>query len=520
MYRLISLSLLWSLAGCRCPGASLGPLEDQKPPSLPASGLLVDQPADGDAIDAEWVTVSGWVDRSRFANVTVVGAPSTSFYAATGHAGLPSAPVLLREDGRFIAPRVPLQVGTTQLLIMALTPEGTAGAEADREVTSTLLPTPATIVPSPAEGGRAPLTVSFEPHIFGKVDNWQWDYDGDGRFDEEKLTGKHTFEKPGSALVFARTRVNGRWVTAVVPVQVTGEDDITHQSTQVTMPRAISIVPRKIAGDVFTFDARAVDPMSLTQAVLVADGDVVKQFDPGLNLVRTFTGLKAPEGAAQDFLGRTYVSDTGNNRIVRFGADGQLDTTFGDGGVLTQLDGIPIAAPTTMLLNNGWQLTDGGYNVEFTVATAKGIWKCEQPTECYGDKQRARRLITTPTTFGPFGEPWFLVDGKLLRDSDLSLHSSDDAIDAARGLNDYNPWWVELRPDGKLVEHFSSVSNTRTTRLGFPATAVAVDGDADFVLHHQLAETSSRVTGPHVIYLAGPNRLERRVLPQMGEGLW
>jgi hypothetical protein len=169
---------------------------------------------------------------------------------------------------------------------------------------------------------------------------------------------------------------------------------------------------------------------------------------------------------------------------------------------------------------DGWQLPDGGYNVEFTVATANGIWKCEEPLRCFGNEQKAQRLITTNVVFGNFNNPWFLLDGRLLRDSDLSLRSSDDALDAARGLNTYNPWWVELRPDGKLVEHFSTVGNTRTTRLGFAATAVAVDGSADFVLHQQLTETSSRVTGPHVIYLAGPNRLERRILPQMGEGLW
>ncbi len=526
MTRLLSLSLLLSFAGCRCAGASLGPLEDPKPASLPESGLLVDQPAEGETIDAQWVTVSGWVDRSRYAFVAVAGAPSSSFYATTGHAGVPTVPVMVRDDGRFVAARVPLQVGQTELLIIALTPEGTAGAQADRSVKSTTIGTPATILVTPPEGGRASLTVSFEPHTYTKVDNWQWDYDGDGHFDEEKLTGKYTFDEPGSYVVFARTRMNGRWVTTVAPVQVMGDDDITDQSTAVTNPRAVIVVPRKVdpmmsyqAGDAIEKS----DPLSFTRAVLVADGDEVKEFDAHLKLVRTFIGLRAPEGAGQDFLGRTYVADTGNNRVVRFGADGLLDSSFADGGALTGVNGQPIVSPTTLLLENGWQQPDGGYEVEFTVATANGMWTCKQLDDCHLDPQKAQRLITTANAFGGRKDsPWFLLNGTLLRENDLLPQApGDDALDAALGLISYNPWWVVLRPDGRLEEHFSKVSNTRVTRLGFPATALAVDGSADFVLYQRLGEDkSSRVTGPHVIYLAGPNRLERRVLPQMAEGLW
>ncbi len=522
----LSLGLMVTLSSCRCAAPSLGPLEDTKPASLGDTGLVIDQPADGASVDAEWVTVSGWVDRSRYAFVAVVGAPSTTFYAPTGHSGIPSVPLSMRADGRFIAPRVPLAVGKTDLLIIAFTSEGTAAAQADRSVNSSSVRTPATMVVSPSEGGRAPLRVTFEPHAATKVENWQWDYDGDGRFDEEGLVGKHTYERAGSYLALARTRIDGQWVMAVAPIQVMGEDDITHQSTEVTSPRAVAVVPRKI--DVMAAYQTpddvlgASDPTSFTQAVLVADGDVVKVFDAELKLVRTLTGLRAPEGAAQDPLGRTYVADTGNNRLVRFLADGTLDSSFGDGGVLSEVRGERIAAPTSILVKSDDQL-DGGFKISLEVATSQGVIKCRGLPRCFPPTQEmARRLISTDSAFGGTGDSWLLVGGKLLRSVDHEpLSKGDDVIDAARGLPTSNPWWVVLRPDGRLEERFSTVSNVRVTRLGFPATAIAVDGSAGYVLMSRLSdERSPRVTAPHVIYVAGPGRLERRVLPMMAEGLW
>lgn len=515
------------LAGCKCAGPSLGPLEDPKPASLGDTGLLVEQPADGATIDAEWVTVTGWVDRSRYPFVAVVGAPNTSFYAATGHVGVPSVPVQVRADGRFVAARVPLEKGQTQLLVIGLTKDGTAGAQADRTVNTNSLGTPATIVVSPAEGGRAPLTVTFEPHTAKKAPNWQWDYDGDGRFDEEKPTGRHEYTQPGSYLAFARTRMDDRWVWAVAPVQVMGEDNITHSSTAVTAPRAIVVVPRTVPPDM-TYKApeviAAADPMSFTRAVLVADGDVIKVFDPQLNLVRTLTGLKAPAGMAQDRLGRTYVADTGNDRVVRFDPNGALDPTFADGGVLAEAAEEALVAPTTLLLDE-WTTEDGGTRYELTMNTARGSVPCNERFECYTPRTNGNgRFISTDSAFGGLGEAnaWFLKDGKLTRDDGQARSKGDDVIDAARGLITRNPWWVVLRPDGVMEERFSTLNNLRVTRLGFPATAIAVDASADFVLTERTEGDvpNSRITGPHVIYVAGPGRLERRILPQMSEGLW
>lgn len=525
--RTLSLGWLVFAAGCRCGAPPLGPLEDVKPASLPDTGILVEQPADGATVDAEWVTVTGWVDRSRYAFVAVVGAPSPSFYAATGHMGVPSVPVMVRDDGRFIAPRVPLAVGKTDLLIIALTPEGTAGAQADRSVNSGSVFTPATLVVDPPEGGRAPLDVTFEPHAGVKVEAWQWDYDGDGHFDEEQAVGKHRYTQPGAWLVSARTRIGGQWVMTVAPVQVLGDDDITHQSSAVTAPRSVTVVPEHV--DVLALDEGAgdallaSDPMHFTRAVLVTDGDGVKVFDSQLHLVRTLTGgLHAPAGAAQDELGRTWVADTGNNRVVRFDANGALDLSFADAGSLTEVRGEPITSPTTVLVESFTGL-DGGLEVGFSLATGKGRVDCKGLGACSGPAGPiAERYLSTASAFGGTRDAWFLQGGQLLRGDDLSVRSrGTDALDGARGTISSNPWWAVLHPDGRLEEHFSKVSNVRVTRLGFPATALAVDGSADYLLRYQLGDdASSRVTGPHVLYLAGPGHLERRVLPQMGEGLW
>ena len=93
-----------------------------------------------------------------------------------------------------------------------------------------------------------------------------------------------------------------------------------------------------------------------------------------------------------------------------------------------------------------------------------------------------------------------------------------DALDAALDLGP-NPWWAVLKPNGRLEERYATPSNVRVTRLGFDATAIAGDATADAILGDRL-EREQRISSQHVIYIAGPGRLERRVLPRMAEGLW
>lgn len=525
--------LLLGLSSCKCAKApSLGPLEDPRPASLGETGLLVEQPAEANGVTSKWVTVTGWVDRSRYAFVAVVGAPSTAFYAAGGHVGIPSVPVSLRDDGRFIAPRVPLEMGTTDVVVMALTSEGKVGPTVTRRLQVERLWTPATVTNSPSEGGRAPLTVSFEPHTDLAVLNWQWDYDGDGRFDEEGLTGKYTYREPGTYVVQARSLVDGQWVMAVTAVQVYADAEVTHQSSAVTNPRGIVIVPRpfSVLETFHPSDALATEDTAFTKEVLVLDGDVIKVFDAQLNLVKTLeAGFRSPGGAAADPFGRLYVADTGNHRIVRLLESGALDTAFADAGSLTTtVHGAPFVSPGSLHLRRGYA-RDGGISVELEFATANEMISCDgdqrgdgDPVECHAGSQRVSKLIRTKSFVGSSGD-WWLIDGTVYTHIDLSRprSSGGDVIDAAPDLMDHNPWWVVLRPNGRLEERFSTDSNLRVSRLGFPATTIAVDGSADHILRDRLGDDFSyRVSGPHVIYVAGPGRIERRVLPLMAEGLW
>jgi hypothetical protein len=505
--------------GCKCSAPSLGPLEDSPPGNLAQVGLVLDQPADGETINAEWVSVTGWVDRTKYAFVSVVGAPVDGFYAPNGHVGIPSVPVAVRADGRFIAPRVPLAVGETKLLVIAMTSHGTAGAQEERKISSTSLSTPATIVVSP-EGGEAPLDVRFEPHASTRVDNWQWDYDGDGRLDDEKSIGSHRYDTAGARLVMARSRMDGRWVWAVAPVQVTLPGKVTHQTTQVTAPRAITVVqtwPRS-----YDFEERmkeqqeAPDTLAFTRYVLVADGDEVKVFDARLNLLRSLTGFRAPQDMAGDPDGGIFVADTGNDRLVHVLPDGQLDPRFGDGGVM------PISNPTQVFV------TTSGVSPQLVISGLAGgrRFECVRG-DCLvreSDDLQADRLVQSQGGWGSNSTLWYFRDGRLRSESseDAVLSRGTEALAAARDNVDHNQWWVVLYPEGRLVEYFGSLSNSRTTSLGFSATHVAVDIGASLILDGRLTEQeqNQQAAGPNVIYLAGPGRLERRELPRMGAGLW
>jgi hypothetical protein len=114
--------LLFAAAGCKCGhtslGPSLGPLKDPKPSDLGPTGLFIDQPKSGETITGSWVAVSGWIDPTKIEGLAVVGAASFDLYGPTGHGGIPSVPVALREDGHFLAPRVPLQDGATQIRVL------------------------------------------------------------------------------------------------------------------------------------------------------------------------------------------------------------------------------------------------------------------------------------------------------------------------------------------------------------------------------------------------------------------
>src|SRR5438105_390556 len=107
-------------SACSCAGkgsADAGtPTVDVPPASFGPSGIVVEQPADGDALTGAWVSVTGWLDPKRWRAAFVIGAPVRGYYAlSSGHGAVPTVPVRVRPDGRFVAPRVPLQDGPVSI---------------------------------------------------------------------------------------------------------------------------------------------------------------------------------------------------------------------------------------------------------------------------------------------------------------------------------------------------------------------------------------------------------------------
>ncbi len=197
---------------------------------------------------------------------------------------------------------------------------------------------PATLVATPSFA-RPGEPVALEAKSVKPAASWQWDYDGDGTFDEEAAGSVYHAYDEGRYAVIARTRIDGRWVYAVAPLAEFGDPPITHSTNQVGEPRAITMVSARLA--------TADDELVGTRHVLVADGDRVEVFDAKLALLRTLTGLSHPAGAAEDAAGRFYVADTGANRVVRFLPDGTVDATFADARSFRGA-GTPLTAPAAV----------------------------------------------------------------------------------------------------------------------------------------------------------------------------
>jgi hypothetical protein len=470
-----------------------------------------------------WVAVSGWIDPTRIEGLAVVGAASFDLYGPTGHVGIPSVPVALREDGHFLAPRVPLQDGATQLRVLGLA-KGEVSAFTAIDVTGAQTGVaPVTLTVDPPFG-NAPLPVKLAAHAATPTDAWQWDFEGDGNFDVEEKAPTHTYAK-GTFGVMARTRVDGRWVYGLSPLVVSEPGAVSHHSAAVTAPRLISVVP--------TYST--VEPtseMSHTRAVLVADGDTVKVFSPELVPGVTLTGLAQPSGLAGDELGRIYVSDTGHDQIVRFTPAGAIDTSFGDGGVLGgisrpgslsyELQQVSYDDGSVKVL--GWRLRvlDGrGHQLTFNSRDLKRPTDAPAPFDIRNGQGLTATSAVQPTYSD--GSPqalgaWFAAAGVLYRPG----MTGPEALPAIPGLRSFTvgtlPYWAAIDGKGKLHEWLDVRWNHRATDLDFGATAVAIDSAASHYLHLRgLApgDLGAWSFGPVVLYVAGPGRIERRVTPLM-----
>jgi hypothetical protein len=467
--------------------------------------MTVEAPAGGDALSGAWTSVYGWVDPQTYHSVAVLGAPVDGFYEPAGHVGIPSATVTLRSDGRFVAPQVPLAPGSVEIVVVPLTTDGPGNA-VRIDVTAAAGAAPATLVASPtfARPNQAvALTASTSP----SVPAWQWDYEGDGVFDEES-TGSvsHAFAAEGRYLVTARTRVGSRWLYATAPVTVLGDPPVTHSTDQVSSPRAIAVV----SAGLDTAD----DELAGTRHVLVADGDQVKVFDAKLSLLRTLTGLTRPAGIAEDAAGLIYVADTGADRIVRFLLDGSIDPGFGTGGSFRGPPDAPLSAPGPLaVFEDRLLVLDGAGRVRDCSQTA-----CRDSLPALAGRTDAPTSLAIPASAGAFqdGSLWIALFGDTLARQDLggdwqTLQGPSTARAVATSGAPGTEYWAA--DAAGVIHEYSFGAERRQFSPGSPVTVLACDDDAAaFYRYRQQVET-------RVLYLGGAGRLERRVLANAARGL-
>lgn len=526
-----------TLAGCKCGAPSdttLGPLAETKPGDLGPDGFLIEQPAAAESIAGSWVSVTGWLDPARYNWVAVVGAPADGFYEATGHVGIPTVPVSVRADGRFVAQRVPLAKGPTTLTLIAFQGD-TATLTRTLSVTGTdTAQVPMTVIPTPAFGAP-PLEVTLQAFAATTATTWQWDFEGDGTFDQEGTTATHSYAE-GQYLTVARTKLEGRWVYGVAPIMVSSTGAVTDSSTQVGAPRAIAVLPTHAlashAGEAEEFSAHA---------IAVSEANAVKLFTAHLAPLATLNGLSDPTGVTADERGRLFVADTGHDRIVCFSADGTLDSTWADGGSFTGPDGDPLRKPRFLTyLPHDELLSDGGYGFdgtwEMTVYEASGRRLRFEGFDHWSASTEPRgagvALDAVYLPLHPWGAPndsftWHSSGGHLFRGGITGFDEVTTAPqmrDFTAGGNASAPYWAVLDGQGTLHEWYLSRWHHRVTSLGFDAKVLALDVTATQALERtrRLADDpAGRTFGPAVLYLAGPGRIERRVVKPLSEGpLW
>jgi hypothetical protein len=295
------------------------PLE-AAPGNLKEVSIVIDDlPAE---TKGQWITVSGWVDKTVVHGVFVVGAPVPGFYQGFGgHMGIPSVPVVLRDDGRFVAARVPLVNGDNKIQVIPLAKGGLVFKTQEKMVKgSDATFVPATLVPD-VDTAKPLDTVTFRAASGDGADNWQFDFDGDGTFDAEGQRASHRYEVGGTYVASARTRVGDQWVYATTVVAVEEESTVLKSTNDVIQPSRLWVYDKthREDGKGLVVDERL---------VVAIDGAQVRVFDGELKPKFTLSGLTAPRDVAVEYGKEFCVLDEGN-RVVAFAWNGELDRGFG-----------------------------------------------------------------------------------------------------------------------------------------------------------------------------------------------
>jgi hypothetical protein len=91
------------------------------------------------------------------------------------------------------------------------------------------------------------------------------------------------------------------------------------------------------------------------------------------------------------------------------------------------------------------------------------------------------------------------------------------------GLTGGLPYWAALDGSGALHEWYGENWNHRSTTLDFEGRALSIDPSATRYRFEQRRESEggkhdAQSFGPVVLYIAGPGRIERRIMPAFERG--
>ncbi len=421
-------------SGCSCNKG----LTESPPAELATLGIVIDQPAEGASLTGAWTTVSGWVSPDWVQGVLVVGAPVDGYYVPAGHVGVPTVPVAFRKDGRFFAPRVPLQDGQVKLTLIPLGNGGSTYEALTRTVNVSGASTaPATLVVDPAVPEPGQSTTLRATTGENLSTSFQWDFDGDGAFEAEGASVTHAWATAGRYQVIARTLVEDRWVSAFALVVVANAPKVLATAPAANPTRIFfSSVNTLSRDDAFVLPDGGVVPRDL---VAVVDGDLVRVFAPDLTPRFVLSGLSEPSGVVRDSSGGILVADTGHDRLVRFTATGALDTTFATNGEYRGTT-IPTKRPVSLRVDGQEVLLEDGTILE---CQSEPQFGCDATTHQHLEDeleqlaaQRIERFVMKP---GGDTESLFLSAGRLLKISSVDVReraAAKPVVDAVAGPDD------------------------------------------------------------------------------------
>jgi len=485
MKRALTITLLCCLSACGACSSKKKPAPDTPPADLKEKGLVIDSPAEGATVTGAWVAVSGWYDASVVKFVGVSGAPVDGFYGPTGHIGVPTVFVVMQPNGRFIAPRVPVQEGENTLTVLPFLEGGAVAQAVERKVTGTDVKTiPATVVADPPQATPG-TSVKFRASTGDDAEHtWQWDFDGDGVFDDESTAPSHTFDNPGRFAVMARTKVGDAWVYGFTAYTVGKDPKVLLSTTEVTRPTRLALFTK---GDVGFSESKQPD------VVAAVDGDAVRVFDGALKPKFVISGLSAPKDVDFDDDGRIYVLESGADRISRYLPDGTLDASFAQGGHL--------APPKAGDFANGLELdmtqSIGVVGVVLPSFHSVG-WRDDTDTFTVQDAGTfdSDNDVDCPSFKGATFTRYNVANGKICWGRQVISIPGASVVDGAAGrdpvIGDF--WLLDDAGAVHLYRFSGSVSVGKWT-LEYPITAIAIGTDDR-------------------LYVAGQGRLEVRDLPR------